>query len=311
MPNHFVGWHNTPEETVLRAIRNARAYRHNRPASQASLSEQGALCVLNWKTDPVSIRLQEQLQAACKVLNISSFCLRPHPSDTLAGIAETLAAALRTKESPCEVLAIRHRAAGVTYQCMNLPSIKNSSTRVFNAGDGGNEDPITALALLTSLRDLLPDDVTMYRYLVVADGVSDAVARSVLWLLSKIGVDVELLGHPALAPLSFQGVRVWNKPPEVSSDSHYRQVLLYFPVEPQKLQEIAKMSVADYEDSYVRSITAKELYAFCFADGSISRFSTTEVTDPHLDLSKTLAFELLSDDVLLAASLSTLQLVLP
>jgi aspartate carbamoyltransferase catalytic subunit len=71
---------------------------------------------------------------------------------------------------------------------------------VVNAGDGKNEHPTQALLDLYTLRRIFGDDLTGLTLTVVGDIVHSRVARSLLLLLPRFGVEVRLAGPESLLP---------------------------------------------------------------------------------------------------------------
>lgn len=77
---------------------------------------------------------------------------------------------------------------------------------VINAGDGKNEHPTQALLDLYTLRRTFGERLEGLTVAIVGDIVHSRVARSDTWLFSSFGIEVRLVGPPALVPDSLAEV---------------------------------------------------------------------------------------------------------
>lgn len=93
-----------------------------------------------------------------------------------------------------DVLVVRHRSVG-------LPAFaaRWSSLPVVNAGDGRGEHPTQALADALTLRRHF-GGLSGLRMGIVGDVANSRVARSLLWALPTLGVEVTLIGPSGLLP---------------------------------------------------------------------------------------------------------------
>lgn len=123
--------------------------------------------------------------------------------ETLQDTAQTLI------QMGADCVIIRHPHSGIPFQLANfLPS----NVSIINAGDGSNEHPTQALLDLYTLKEVFPD-LSDKKIAIVGDVLHSRVARSNIWLLQKLGMDIHLCGPPTLLPKSFEeyGVQVhWN-----------------------------------------------------------------------------------------------------
>ena len=78
---------------------------------------------------------------------------------------------------------------------------------VINAGDGWNAHPTQALLDLFSMREVKPS-VLGTKVAIIGDIMHSRVARSNIWLLQKLGVDIHLAGLPTLVPRHFDQLGV-------------------------------------------------------------------------------------------------------
>ena len=108
-----------------------------------------------------------------------------------------------------DAVIIRHQHSGIPFQ---LAKLMPENISLINAGDGTNEHPTQALLDLYTIKEAL-DIVSGRKIAIVGDILHSRVARSNIWLLQKLGMDIHVCGPPTLLPKSFSdyGVKVhWN-----------------------------------------------------------------------------------------------------
>lgn len=123
--------------------------------------------------------------------------------ETLQDTAQTLV------QMGADAVIIRHPHSGVPYQ---LHQFLPREISLINAGDGSNEHPTQALLDLYTMREVIAD-LKGKKIAIVGDVLHSRVARSNIWLLQKLGVDLHVCGPPTLLPEIFKnfGVKVhWN-----------------------------------------------------------------------------------------------------
>ena len=247
MPQHFLGWQNTEDDVARVALRTSQSQLRSRVrVADASNGEVKALGSVTWCDDPLSVRLQCQLAEAGKTLGLCSVTANPGVDKSFGEVAQDFDSSFQVTQSVPYALAVRHPASGVAHQFTRLPQIRNSLAIIVNVGDGANEDPITALAQLTALTIGLQSEFSQYRFMLVGDFALDGLARSAMWLLSKAGAQVTIVGPSAFVPAFFAGIESLPTPPKSSSDC----LVLYFPTPPSILRTRLCMSVSDYENIY-------------------------------------------------------------
>lgn len=93
-----------------------------------------------------------------------------------------------------DALVMRHQSSGAPYlaaKCFHGP--------VINAGDGMHEHPTQALADAMTIREH-KGKIEGLKVTIVGDVLHSRVARSNVWLLSRLGADVHLVGPRTLMP---------------------------------------------------------------------------------------------------------------
>lgn len=131
--------------------------------------------------------------------------------ETLQDTAQTLI------QMGTDAVIIRHPHSGIPFQ---LARFLPNSISLINAGDGTNEHPTQALLDLYTMADAFrsnklncQDVLKGKKIAIVGDILHSRVARSNIWLLNKVGMEIHLCGPPTLLPESFAsyGVKIhWN-----------------------------------------------------------------------------------------------------
>jgi aspartate carbamoyltransferase catalytic subunit len=121
---------------------------------------------------------------------------------------ETLVDTARNLEAMrINMVVIRHSASGAAHFLA-----ERIQSNVINAGDGTHEHPTQGLLDLLTLRDHFRT-LEGRRVCIVGDVLHSRVARSNIWGLTKMGVEVAVCGPRSLLPkdISDFGVRVFNR----------------------------------------------------------------------------------------------------
>jgi aspartate carbamoyltransferase catalytic subunit len=180
-----------------------------------------------------STRTRTSFELAAKRLSADVININTTASSLVKG--ETLKdTALNLQALNADIIVIRHSAAGAPYFLSQM--LKAS---VVNAGDGAHEHPTQALLDAFTIREkkgrLAGLNVT-----ILGDILYSRVARSNIWLLTKLGAHVTLAGPSTLVPRVFEefGCRVIHDVEEAIRDAdvinllriqHERQRKTMFP----------------------------------------------------------------------------------
>jgi aspartate carbamoyltransferase catalytic subunit len=162
------------------------------------------------------------------VLNITASASSLVKGETLKDTALNLQA-LRA-----DIIVIRHSAAGAPHFLAKF--LKAS---VINAGDGAHEHPTQALLDAFTIREK-KKKIDGLNVTILGDILYSRVARSNVWLLTKLGANVTLAGPSTLVPREFEkfGCRITNDIDEAIRDAdvinllriqHERQRKTLFP----------------------------------------------------------------------------------
>jgi aspartate carbamoyltransferase catalytic subunit len=140
-----------------------------------------------------STRTRASFEVAEKVLSADSLSIATATSSVQKG--ETLLDTAKNLEAMNpDMIVIRHACAGAPQWLA-----RHCRSAIVNAGDGAHEHPTQALLDALTLRQK-KGRLAGLKVAIVGDLLHSRVARSNLWLLSKMGAEVRLCGPPTLIP---------------------------------------------------------------------------------------------------------------
>src|SRR5439155_7531808 len=114
---------------------------------------------------------------------------------------ETLLDTARNLEAMApDCIVIRHSSAGAPY---HLTRVCNAA--IVNAGDGAHEHPTQALPDALTIR-AHKKRIEGLKVAIIGDILHSRVARSIIYLLSKLGARISMAGPGTLVPPEFAGV---------------------------------------------------------------------------------------------------------
>jgi aspartate carbamoyltransferase catalytic subunit len=154
--------------------------------------------VINLFFEP-STRTRTSFEIAAKRLSADAVNVSISTSSVTKG--ETLLDTARNLEamSP-DCIVIRHSMAGAPQR---LARICNSP--IVNAGDGSHEHPTQALLDALTIREY-KGHIDGLKVAIIGDILHSRVARSNIYLLTKLGATVRVAGPGTLAPAEFAGL---------------------------------------------------------------------------------------------------------
>jgi aspartate carbamoyltransferase catalytic subunit len=140
-----------------------------------------------------STRTRSSFEVAERVLSADSLSIATATSSATKG--ETLLDTVQNLEAmKPDMIILRHQSSGAPHFLA-----RHVRPAIVNAGDGAHEHPTQALLDALTLREK-KGRLKGLRIAIVGDILHSRVARSNLWLLSKMGADVILCGPPTLIP---------------------------------------------------------------------------------------------------------------
>jgi aspartate carbamoyltransferase catalytic subunit len=140
-----------------------------------------------------STRTRASFEVAEKVLSADSLSIAASSSSIQKG--ETLLDTAKNLEAMNpDMIVIRHASSGAPHFLA-----RHCRSAIVNAGDGAHEHPTQALLDALTLRQR-KGRLQGLKVAIVGDILHSRVARSNIWLLSKMGADVRLCAPPTLIP---------------------------------------------------------------------------------------------------------------
>ena len=198
----LVGIQELSVEEILFLLDTATAFKEVGQRTIKKVPSLRGKTMVNLFVEP-STRTRTSFELAAKRLSADVINMDTSASSFTKG--ETLKdTALNLQALKADIIVIRHKAAGA-------PQFLASRLRacVINAGDGAHEHPTQALLDAFTIREkkgrLAGLNVT-----ILGDILYSRVARSNIWLLTKLGAHVTLAGPATLVPRGFEefGCRV-------------------------------------------------------------------------------------------------------
>jgi aspartate carbamoyltransferase catalytic subunit len=146
-----------------------------------------------------STRTRSSFEIAERVLSADSLSIAASTSSVVKG--ETLLDTAKNLEAMNpDLVIIRHASSGAPHFLA-----RHCRVGVVNAGDGAHEHPTQALLDALTLRQH-KGRIKGLKVAIVGDILHSRVARSNLWLLSKMGAQVVLCGPPTVIPPGIEGL---------------------------------------------------------------------------------------------------------
>jgi aspartate carbamoyltransferase catalytic subunit len=146
-----------------------------------------------------STRTRSSFEIAERVLSADSLSIATAASSVTKG--ETLLDTARNLEAMNpDMVIMRHASSGAPHMLA-----RHCRFSVVNAGDGAHEHPTQALLDALTMRQK-KGRLKGLRVAIVGDILHSRVARSNLWLLTKLGASVVLAGPPTLIPPGLEGM---------------------------------------------------------------------------------------------------------
>ncbi len=140
-----------------------------------------------------STRTRSSFEVAERVLSADSLSIAAATSSVTKG--ETLLDTAKNLEAMNpDMVIMRHASSGAPHLLA-----RHCRFSIVNAGDGAHEHPTQALLDALTMRQK-KGRIKGLRVAIVGDILHSRVARSNLWLLSKLGASVVLCGPPTLIP---------------------------------------------------------------------------------------------------------------
>ncbi len=219
---HLLGIRELSAEQITHLLDTADSFRD---VSRREIKKVPALrgrTVINLFFEP-STRTRTSFEIAAKRLSADAVNISVSTSSVSKG--ETLLDTARNLQAMApDCIVIRHSSAGAPY---HLTRVCNAA--IVNAGDGSHEHPTQALLDALTIREH-KQQIAGLKVAIIGDILHSRVARSNIYLLSKLGATVRVAGPGTLVPNEFadlieQGVRVESRIEDAVADADVVMVL--------------------------------------------------------------------------------------
>jgi aspartate carbamoyltransferase catalytic subunit len=197
--------------------------------------------VVNFFVEP-STRTRSSFELAEKRLSADTINFSASSSSFVKG--ETLLDTARNLESMApDFIVIRHSQPGGPHFLA-----RHTHCSIINAGDGAHEHPTQALLDAYTIRKH-KGGLQGLRVAIVGDILNSRVARSNLFLLTRMGAEVTLCGPPTLIPLGIEkrGARVTHRVEEAVEGA---DVVMTLRIQLERMRSGAFPSLREYARLY-------------------------------------------------------------
>ncbi|MBI3377520.1 MAG: aspartate carbamoyltransferase catalytic subunit [Nitrospirae bacterium] len=152
-----------------------------------------------------STRTRTSFELAEKRLSLDVLNLSVTTSSVVKG-ESLIDTALNVQALGADFMVIRHSSSGAPHLIA-----KHINATVINGGDGINEHPTQALLDAFTIKEKT-GKIEGLKIAIVGDILHSRVAKSNIYLLTKFGAEVRLIGPPTLVPKELEqlGVRIFH-----------------------------------------------------------------------------------------------------
>jgi len=199
---HLLGIQYLTKEEICFILDTASTFKAVGERSVKKVPSLRGKTIVNLFIEP-STRTRASFELAAKRLSADVINITAAASSIVKG--ETLKdTALNLQALNADFIVIRHSAAGAPHFLASLLEVS-----VINAGDGAHEHPTQALLDAFTIRER-KGKIDGLNVTILGDILYSRVARSNIWLLTKLGAKVTVAGPSTLVPHVFEelGCRV-------------------------------------------------------------------------------------------------------
>jgi aspartate carbamoyltransferase catalytic subunit len=195
---HLLGIRELSAEQIVHLLDTAETFRD---ISKREIKKVPALrgrTVINLFFEP-STRTRTSFEIAAKRLSADAVNISVSTSSVSKG--ETLLDTARNLQAMApDCIVIRHSSSGAPYHLARV-----CDAAIVNAGDGAHEHPTQALLDALTIREH-KGRFDGLKVAIIGDVLHSRVARSNIYLLSKLGASVAVAGPGTLVPAEFAGL---------------------------------------------------------------------------------------------------------
>jgi aspartate carbamoyltransferase catalytic subunit len=201
---HLLGIKGLSKEDILAVLNAADSFKVYTQRDIKKVPTLRGRTVINMFFEP-STRTRTSFEIAGKRMSADVINIAGSSSSVVKG--ETLVDTVKNLEAMnCDILIIRHSEAGAAEL-----AARHLSNPVINAGDGYHEHPTQALLDLMTIREHKPE-LEGQKVAIVGDIAHSRVARSNIYAMKTLGMDVSVVGPPTMIPADMEkmGVKVFH-----------------------------------------------------------------------------------------------------
>ncbi len=201
---HLLGIKGLSKDDILAVLNAADSFKVYTQRDIKKVPTLRGRTVINMFFEP-STRTRTSFEIAGKRMSADVINIAGSSSSVVKG--ETLVDTVKNLEAMnCDILIIRHGEAGAAE--LAARHLKNP---VINAGDGYHEHPTQALLDLMTIREH-KKDLEGLKVSIVGDIAHSRVARSNIYAMRTLGIDVSVVGPPTMIPVDIEkmGVKVFH-----------------------------------------------------------------------------------------------------
>ena len=237
----LLGMKDLSAEEILFLLDSAKAFKQIGERKVKKVPTLRGKTVINLFVEP-STRTRTSFELSAIRLSADVININASASSLVKG--ETLKdTALNLQALNADIIVIRHSAGGAPHFLAKF--LKAS---VINAGDGAHEHPTQALLDAFTIREK-KGRIEGLNVTILGDILYSRVARSDLWLLTKLGAKVTLAGPATLVPREFEkfGCRVTHDIEEAIRDA---DVINLLRIQHERQRKSAFPSIGEYTALY-------------------------------------------------------------
>jgi len=237
----LLGMKDLSAEEILFLLDSAKAFKQIGERKIKKVPTLRGKTVINLFVEP-STRTRTSFELSAIRLSADVININASASSLVKG--ETLKdTALNLQALNADIIVIRHSAGGAPHFLAKF--LKAS---VINAGDGAHEHPTQALLDAFTIREK-KGRIEGLNVTILGDILYSRVARSDLWMLTKLGANVTLAGPATLVPREFEkfGCRVTHDIDEAIRDA---DVINLLRIQHERQRKSAFPSIGEYTALY-------------------------------------------------------------
>lgn len=201
---HLLGIKSLSKEDILAILNAADSFKVYTQRDIKKVPTLRGRTIINMFFEP-STRTRTSFEIAGKRMSADVINIAGSSSSVVKG--ESLIDTVKNLEAMnCDILIIRHSEAGAAELAARY--LKNP---VINAGDGYHEHPTQALLDLMTIRDH-KQTLDGLKVSIVGDIAHSRVARSNIYAMRTLGIEVSVVGPPTMIPIDIEkmGVKVFH-----------------------------------------------------------------------------------------------------